>query len=121
MIRERSPVHAHKNWTSPWRSLAESAPQQQHLPLNPQVDFESAGERWEKRAKGGRESGLFLFPYFFLCTSLPAYFFSQAELKSKKLEPNILAILNCCIMHFFQNVTKAFSSKGDEIPLIIAL
>lgn len=62
------------------------------LPLNPQVDFESDRERWEKRAKGGRERGLFLFLFFFFCTSVPAYFFSQAGLKSRTLEPNILAI-----------------------------
>lgn len=90
------------------------------LPLHPQVDFERrrAMGKESKRRKGER----FISNSVLSLLHLPLHtLFSQAGLKSRKLEPNILAILNCCIMHFFQNVTKAFSSKADEIPLVIAL
>lgn len=96
-------------------SAAASSPSIRRLILN----WSWRGGRTEQK-KEGRE-GYFYFSPFSYAPPLLHTFFSQAELKSRKLEPNILAILNRCIMHFFRNVTKAFSSKGDEIPLIIAL
>lgn len=68
-----------------------------------------------KQKEQGRE-GYFYFSHFFFCTSLPAYFFSQAGLKSRKLVPNILAILNCCIMHFFGMSPKLFPVKEMKFP-----
>lgn len=122
MIRERSPVHAHENQTSPQRNLAENTLQQQHPPPPSTCLFQiSQGEVGEesKRRTGGRVISLSLL----FSSALPFLhnFFFSGRVEIQESCTKYFSYFKLLHFAFFGKVTKAFSSKGDEIPLIIAL
>lgn len=89
------------------------------LPLDPQVDFKSGrGGRREQKEEG--TEGYFISLLFLL--HLPScVFFSSARIEIQETWTKYFSYFKLLHYAFFLNVTKAFSSKGDEIPLMIVL
>lgn len=114
MLMKIRPLHKREAWQ---RALFSSS----ILPLHPHVDFESVRERWEKRAKGGGEGKLILFLSFFLLHFPSSILFFSGRVEVRETSTKYFSYFKLLHYAFFRNVTKAFLSKGDEIPLIIAM